>query len=220
VRARDGREHEVAEKGSHDHPVLGQTPLHFGESGLNIALLGARGGCKKLAQGPEEGDILVPTHGSRTRRHTDDRVRVPTEKLDERQMAEAGGDVEWFAPLLRVGKRALGMGSRLIRAAVEPQCDGALREGCQHGVDSVRIGMELDRLPLDALEHLCEQPDRDPEVSVPQLGPAAREFSARWNWTVFNCSAMWASSSALRRAPVSSVPASCGYQMAWTISNS
>jgi hypothetical protein len=94
-------------------------------------------------------------------------------------MAETRGDVEGFPTPLRVGKRALGLGSRLIRAALEPQCDGALREGRERGMDSVRIRMKLDRVAFDALDNLGEHPCRHAEMAVPQFGSTARQIGAK-----------------------------------------
>src|SRR5262249_60359348 len=105
-------------------------------------------------------------------------VRGSRDNRDECQLGEGGGQVEWLPVLLRVAEPARRMGSRLIRAAVKPEGDSALREGRDDGLDAVRPGVKLDGACLDTFRNLLEDPHRRPQVPAPQLGPAARQLGA------------------------------------------
>ena len=152
---------------------------HVGQAALDVALRSERGADEKPAEGLQVGDILVATDRGCAGRRGSGRVRVPADKLDERPMAEGGGEVEWLRALLGLGEPALGMGSRLIRAAVKPEGDSALREGRDHGMNAVRAGLKVDRVMLDTLQDLHEGSHGHPEVSAPQLGSAPRQLGTQ-----------------------------------------
>ena len=99
--------------------------------------------------------------------HVGGRVRFPADELDEPGMAEGRGKVEWLPALLGLGETPSRMGSRLIRAAVKPEGDSALRVGPDHGIDAVRAGPKVDGVILDTLQDLREDPHCHPEVSAP-----------------------------------------------------